>query len=214
VCNGNTGFHTDMSQTCLGALFIGDVEQARKLCPIRTVNQDWAAEATGNNKVALFFREETSLQIRCPGTPRQLLTWRGSRLLPITADCTITGGDLSLMTGNDELIEEPLVLQPDWEPEQLLLGESPTSLVDLQHRLIGERRHVPDDIAELVDLGAEAEDRDNLQADEQDHGRQHTKLQVLAVTALTIGGAGVVFWICRYLYLCMGGGLQAKNVGL
>ena len=144
MCDGPAAFHTRLRRTCLGSLLTGDVHSIQELCPIRTSTTTWNAEALTNDRVSLYFRDPTSIQITCPKQTRDNRVLHGNVLVHLPPNCTLTGDDLRITGRTDILVAAPNVVFPAWDSNILLQGQTPKEVIriraHLQERLVEVQR--------------------------------------------------------------------------
>ena len=195
VCDGPTAFHTQMRKSCLGALYTGDLEGVQSLCPIRQTNISWAAEDMNNNNVAVYFREQTSIQISCPDKPRRNLLLQGNHVIPLPANCSLTGHDLRINARVDLLMQAPVATHPAWDTEAFLEGKTTQEIRTIRTRLL-QRRVDPRDDLEAMLRQDEREDISDTTI------RSTLNHQLMLYVVLTITIAASIYAGGRYLWLC------------
>ena len=196
VCNEVAAYHLRLTRTCLGALFAGDKSATKLLCPIKRTQESWNAEPLDQEHLIVYFRDETRVQVACVGEQQRSLTIKGSRVLRVRANCTILGDDLRVTTHRDALVRHPITVNPEWEVEDLLEDNTPTTIEAIKKRI--EERHLRAE-AGLRELREQGE---WLRQAEQDTRAQRSECLILPLTTIGL----VVFVIalaCAARYLCV-----------
>lgn len=196
VCNGPTAFHTQPAASCLGALYLADLDKVRQLCPIRQTNIGWTAEVTADEQLALYFRERTTAQITCPGKPRKNRQYQGSSILRLAANCSLTAVDLVIAPHLDVLVQAPLASTPNWDLAQFLEGQTPEGIQRAREQLQQQHLLPDDDLRRMV----QQLDRAKL-LEERDFFTVADHSPVIYVTAAVVATL-VAAVLARYACLC------------
>jgi len=189
VCSGPTAFHTQLRRSCLGSLFSADLASVREHCPLHQTNISWTAQSLGNDQVAVYFRDRTTLQTICPGDIRHNQAVQGHQVLHLPANCSLTGLDLRISGRTDILLQAPVATHPEWNSAELLDNRTPVEILQIRERLQQHNISPHPDIKRM--LQQEAADRE--EEEEEEHtGHHHYVLYVIG--ALVTGAVIGVIW--------------------
>ena len=176
VCRGPAAYHTQLCRTCLGALFTGDVDAIKDLCPMHQTNTTWHAEALPNNQVAVYFRDSTNLQVTCKGQFRKNIILQGSHTIQLPANCSLTGHDLRITSREDILLRVPNITPPLWDPADFLQGKTTTEIQRIRARLDQMRLRPEKDVTDML----QQDEREQRRRQEQQQTEHHHYLLYMA----------------------------------
>ena len=215
VCEGPTAFHTQLRRSCLGALWANDLPSVREHCPLRQTNTSWTAQSLGSDKVAVYFQQETNLQILCPGADRRIISLQGHHVIDLPANCSLTGMDLRINARADVLLLAPVATHPQWSVAELLDGRTPAEILEIRAHLEQRSIQPAEEVRRMLQQQA-AELRD-LAGDEHVVGH-HYGLYVVGLVVVIATGAlayryGRLYWTSARQYIEMKTMARANNPG-
>ena len=183
ICNGPTAFHTQLRKSCLGSLFAGELSSIRALCPIQQSNVSWTAESLASDQVALYFRDRTNIQITCPGVVRRNQDLQGHHVIPLPANCSLTGLDLRINARADVLLQVPVATHPHWGSAELLEGKTPQEILEVRAHLQRRLVYPADEVGRMLQQEAA---EDGAQATEAFQEQHHYGLYAAVVVVVVV----------------------------
>lgn len=194
ICDGPAVFHTQLRSTCMGALFANDLERVKQLCPVRQTNISWNVQDLGQERVAIYFRERTNLQLSCPDKQRTNTYLKGASVISIPANCSVLGDNLRIDAHADILMSAPTTTQPRWNLSEFLEGHT-VATIHQARRLLQEHHVQPAD--DFRGLAIQEERLRQTSAAEE----RSNKVICALVASLALNGAIVAALVLRLVLL-------------
>jgi hypothetical protein len=190
VCDNLGAMAARPSDTCLGALFTGQMKAVTTHCNTAVSTRDWAVEKEAEGSYLVYLKSATLVRTTCTNGSVSSMTFKGYRRLPADAGCNLMSSDFSIGHSGASELRTSVALQLDWNIPELLEGQSVSAILDVRQELMAMSVRPEESVAALLDQAV-------AWSPEEDGLKEHL-LSAASLLSLVVLSVIILFLCYRY----------------
>jgi hypothetical protein len=188
ICDDLGALTTQPADTCLGALYTGQMAPVSARCVTTLSNRDWAVERTGVGQYLVYSKETHLVKVVCGNGTSTAISVTGYQTFEVDVGCGISSAKFVINPSRILDVRASVSMQLPWYIPDLLEGRSIAQVVEARNGLVAKSVRPEEGVAALLDQAvAWSPDQENLQT------HVFSATSVLAVVLMVVILAGLCY---------------------